>query len=46
MVLKGFLKENIEFLDFSHNILMKDIDPKLLEENNEQLFFNSILLTL
>lgn len=36
MVLKGFLKENIEFLEFSYSIKMRDFDPKLLEENCEQ----------
>lgn len=34
MVLKGFLKDNIEFLDFHHKIFMKEVDPKLLEDNN------------
>lgn len=35
MVLKGFLKENIEFLDFEHKISTKDIDASLLEENKQ-----------
>lgn len=46
MVLKGFLKENVEFLDFEHSILMKDIDPKLLEENNQHTLFSTILTIL
>ncbi|KAL4491307.1 hypothetical protein ABPG72_021693 [Tetrahymena utriculariae] len=46
MVLKGFLKENIEFLEFEHKIYTKDIDPRLLEENSQHQLFHSILNTL
>lgn len=46
MVLKGFLKENIEFLDFSHKIYTKDIDISLLEDSNQHELFNNILNTL